>query len=46
MSVMLYCKRDMTGAINRHNVKQDVKGIQFKFNLATNLALLSHRVNL
>jgi hypothetical protein len=27
VSYMLFCKRDMPGAINRHNVKQRVKGL-------------------
>jgi hypothetical protein len=38
---MLFCKMDMMGAINRHNVKQRVKDLQFKFNLIINVELPS-----
>jgi hypothetical protein len=43
MSFMLFCNRNIKSAVNRHNGKQSVKGLQFMFNLATNLELLPHK---
>jgi hypothetical protein len=39
-------KRDITGATNKHNVKQRVKGLQLKFILDTNMELVSHWVEI